>query len=100
MVSFLHEALLQLFRNNPHLAPDLLREALHQGVPAHTIAQLEPAELNQLTPVQFQADLVVRLANNKPVLGIVVEIQLQSDLRKWFTWPAYLINLRSRLRCP
>jgi len=42
----------------------------------------------------------VLLVNGKPVLGIVVEVQLQKDPRKPFTWPVYVVNLRARLSCP
>jgi hypothetical protein len=34
MPSLTHDALLQLFRNRPTLAPELLRDALHTAVPA------------------------------------------------------------------
>jgi hypothetical protein len=34
------------------------------------------------------------------VLGIVVEVQLQRDDRKRFTWPVYVAGLRARLACP
>jgi hypothetical protein len=44
MLSQLHEALLQLFRNRPRLAPELLREALQQELPRFTrAAPLTPA---------------------------------------------------------
>jgi hypothetical protein len=34
------------------------------------------------------------------VLGIVIEVQLQRDDRKRFTWPVYVAGLRARLECP
>jgi hypothetical protein len=37
---------------------------------------------------------------NTPVLGIVVEVQLSSDEDKRYVWPAYVANLRARIRCP
>ena len=37
---------------------------------------------------------------DKPVLGVVVEVQLGSDEGKHWTWPVYLATLRARLRCP
>src|SRR5690606_6655796 len=43
---------------------------------------------------------VVLLVDGKPVLGIVVEVQLQPDARKRFTWPVYVTGLRARLECP
>ena len=34
------------------------------------------------------------------MLGIVVEVQLQTDPDKLFSWPVYVTTLRARLRCP
>ncbi len=39
-------------------------------------------------------------APRKPVLGIVVEAQLQSDTDKRYSWPVYATGLRARIRCP
>lgn len=55
MPSLHHEALLQLFRNRPLLAPELLREAL----PPFSEARLESAELTDIQPAEYRADLVV-----------------------------------------
>jgi hypothetical protein len=43
---------------------------------------------------------VVLLLSGVPVLGIVVEVQLQPDDRKRFVWPVYVANLRARMECP
>ena len=37
MPSYLHEALLMLFRNRPALAPELLRDALHVELPDYEL---------------------------------------------------------------
>src|SRR5690606_16923612 len=57
-------------------------------------------DLTQTVPTEYHADLVVLLANDEPVLGIVLEVQLKPDERKTFTWPAYVVNLRARFQCP
>jgi hypothetical protein len=44
MPSFLHEALLMLFRNRPALAPELLRDALHVPLPDYTEVRIDPAK--------------------------------------------------------
>jgi hypothetical protein len=98
--SLQHEALLLLFRNRPALAPELLRDALHVPVPTYSEAHLESSDLTDLSPAEYRADLVVLLVEGKPVLGIVVEVQLQRDDRKRFTWPVYVAGLRARLGCP
>lgn len=100
MPSQLHEALLLLFRNRPMLAPELLRDALHVELPAYTDVRIDSADLTDIQPAEYRADLVVLLLNGKPVQGIVVEAQLSRDERKPFVWPVYVTNLRARLECP
>lgn len=99
MVSQLHEALLQLFRNRPALAPELLRDALHLDLPDYTEVRVDSADITEVQPAEYRADLVVLLFRGVPVFGIIVEVQLSRDDRKPFVWPAYVINLRARLRC-
>ena len=95
----MHEVLLQLFRNRPELAAELLREALRLEIPAYTEVRVESADFTQLAPTEYHADLVVLLSNGAPVLGVVVEVQLSPKSRKRFTWPLYLSTLRARLEC-
>lgn len=98
MPSQLHEALLLLFRNRPGLAAELLREAFGIDVPEHAVAQVESAELTDVQPAEYRADLVVLLDGE--ALGIVIEVQLSADERKRFVWPCYVANLRARRRLP
>jgi hypothetical protein len=100
MPSQLHEALLLLFRNRPPLAAELLRDALHIELPAYSEIRIEPADLTQLQPAEYRADLVVLLYRGTPVLGIVVEVQLQPDDDKRYSWPVYTCGLRARFKCP
>src|SRR5262245_1409293 len=93
MPSQLHEVLLELFRNRPLLAPELLRDALHVELPTFAEARIDSADLNDLQPASYQADLVVRLIETVAVLGIVVEVQSSPKERKRFVWPAYVANL-------
>jgi len=97
--SQLHEILVMLFRNRPELAPLLLEEALHVELPKYTEVRIESAQLTDVIPAEYRADLVVLLINGKPVLGIIVEVQLQPDERKRFSWPVYVAGLRARLEC-
>jgi hypothetical protein len=99
MPSHLHEALLLLFRNRPALAPELLRDALHVELPAYSDVRIDSADLTDIQPAEYRADLVVLLLHDKPVFGIVVEVQLAPDDHKRFVWPVYVVNLRARLRC-
>jgi hypothetical protein len=96
----LHEALLLLFRNRPALAPELLRDALRVALPTYTDVRIDSAELTEIQPAEYRADLVILLLDGISVLGIVVEAQLSPDERKRFVWPAYVVNLRARLEAP
>ncbi|SEK98690.1 hypothetical protein SAMN05444354_103249 [Stigmatella aurantiaca] len=100
MASMQHEGLLLLFRHRPTLAPELLRDALGLGLPAWSEARVESAELTEVVPTEYRADLVVLLLEGKPVFAIVVEVQLSRDEDKRKTWPLYLTSLRSRVSCP
>ena len=57
------------------------------------------ADLTDVQPAEYRADLVVLLLDGLPVLGIVVEVQLSQDDRKRFVWPVYAASLRARLKC-
>src|SRR5690606_4254376 len=97
MPSQMHEALLLLFRNRPTLAPELLRDALGIDMPAYTEARIDSADLTDIQPAEYRADLVVLLIEHAPVHAVIVEMQLSPDPRKPFVWPSYVTNLRSRL---
>jgi hypothetical protein len=56
--------------------------------------------LTDVLPAEYRADVVVLLVDGKPVLGIVVEVQLGHDERKRFSWPMYVAGLRARFECP
>jgi len=101
MPSQLHESHLLLFRNQPTLAAELIRDALGVTLPAFREARVVSADLTDLQPAEYRADMVIQLlSKDTPVYGIVVEVQLSVDDRKRFVWPAYVANLRARLECP
>ena len=99
MVSFEHEVLLSLFQTRPLLAAEVLR-LLGVAVPAYTSVRTESADLTDVAPTAYRADLVVVLEDGGSVLGVVVEVQLDWDPRKRYSWPVYAATLRARLRCP
>jgi hypothetical protein len=100
--SSLHEDLVDLFRGRPTLAPTLLADALGVALPAHCEARVVESTLNDRMPTEYRADLVVELSDGEGrlVLAIILEIQLDYDQNKPFTWPAYVGTLRARKRCP
>ena len=100
MPSIQHEAMVQLFRNRPGLAAQLLERALGLRVPAHREARLADATLTQVEPTEYLADAVIVLHDQqRAVHAIVVEVQLGIDAEKTWSWPAYATTLRSRERC-
>lgn len=88
-----------LFRNRPELAPELLSQVLGVKLPEYTDLKLESADLTEVVPTEYRADLVVLLVDEQPVLGIVIEVQLRPDPKKRYSWPAYLAILRDRVQC-
>lgn len=100
MPSRLHEDLLRLFQNRPALAAELARDALQLKLPEYARARVDSTNLSDLRPAEYRADLVVLLMQNDPVHGIVLEVQLAKDEDKEYVWPAYVCNLRNRIRAP
>lgn len=101
MPSNLHEMLLELFRARPSLAPELLSEVLGRPLPEFGSVRLEPADCTDVAPTEYRSDAVVVLSDgHRPVLAVVVEVQLGRDGDKRWTWPVYVATLRARLRCP
>jgi hypothetical protein len=102
MPSWEHEGIVELFRNDPQLAAELLAGPLGVSMPAFAEARIEDSSMTDLQPAETHADLVVTLRdeNGAPVLGIIVEVQRQEDNDKLFSWPAYAALLRRSLRAP
>lgn len=100
MSTIQHEAWLALLRHRPSLAAELLSEVLGVELPPWRAARLSSAELSELEPAPYRADLVVVLEAESPVLAIVVEVQLRRKADKRLRWPQYLAGLRAELGCP
>ncbi|MEJ1963862.1 MAG: DUF4351 domain-containing protein [Gammaproteobacteria bacterium] len=100
MPSQLHESHLLLFRNQPTLAADLIRGALGATLPPYREARVVSADLTDVQPAEYRADMVIQFSDDRPVYAVIVEVQLSPNGRKPFVWPAYVANLRARLECP
>jgi hypothetical protein len=101
MPSHLHEMLVEMFRDRPVLAAELLAGPLGIKVPTFQEAHVSPSELNDVTPTEYRADLVVSFTDGETVvLAVVLEAQLRKDRRKRRSWPAYVATLYARLGCP
>ena len=99
MPSMLHEAIVTLFRNRPTLAAELL---VRVGVPVPYAGEgrVHEADLTQIVPTEYRADLVVVHGEGMDGVAVVLEVQLAPDPDKPFVWPLYQAALRARLRLP
>jgi len=96
-----HEILVDLFKNRPSLAAEILAEVLGVSLPPYSEARLASADLTEIQPAEYRADVVVVLLDHDtPVRTIVVEVQLAVDTRKRFSWPAYVTVSRAIHGCP
>lgn len=95
-----HEIPLRLVQNQPAMAPVLL-ESLGVEVPNHTEALNTGSALTNCDPKEFNSDGAVVLRNGtENVMAVVVERQNGHDSDKRRSWPAYLVTLHVRLKCP
>jgi hypothetical protein len=99
--SFDHEILVELFREDGRLAPELLRRCAGISV-EHARVEHRSIDLSQVVPTEYRADdaLVLLHRNGSATTAVVVEVQLDEDSDKLRTWPVYISALRARLRCP
>jgi hypothetical protein len=97
-----HNAIVEMFRENPELAPRLLALLFHVDVPPHASVAVVESSLDQLIPVEFRADLVLELrdTNGVVVLAVVLEVQRDKDPDKEYSWPVYVSVVRAKKRCP
>jgi hypothetical protein len=101
MPTLQHNALVEMFRDNPELGPRLLATLFHIDVPPHASVNVVEASLDQLVPIEFRADLVLELRDEKgeSVLAIVLEVQRDKDPDKKYSWPVYVAVVRATKRC-
>ncbi|XYH97741.1 hypothetical protein ACMHYB_59985 [Sorangium sp. So ce1128] len=96
-----HNGLVDMFRENPSLAPHFLKILFHLDLPPYATVAVVEASLDQLIPVEFRADLVLELRDERGalVLSIVLEIQRDIDRRKRYSWPVYVAVVRAQKEC-
>src|SRR3954465_10705249 len=101
MPSMAHEILVDLFKNRPSLAAEILIEALGVSLPDYTEARIASADLTEIQPAEYRADIVVILFyNGNPIRVVIVEVQLTADPKKRLSWPAYVTVARAVHGCP
>src|SRR5262245_43804727 len=101
MPSMAHEVLVDLFKNRPSLAAEILAEVLGADLPPYTGARLASTDLTEIQPAEYRADaVVVLLDGDLPVKVVIVEVQLAADPGKRLSWPAYVTVSRAIHGCP
>lgn len=101
MPSMAHEILVDLFKNRPSLAAEILVEVLGLALPDYTEARIASADLTETQPAEYRADIVVLLfRDGAPVRVVIVEVQLAANPRKRLSWPAYVTVARAVHGCP
>jgi hypothetical protein len=103
MASFAHDGPLDLLRKRPRQVAAMLRETLGLELPRFATASPTDSNFTQIRPAAFYADLTITLhgggRDRRPVMGIIIELQLNRDGRKRRSWPLYAAALHARLRC-
>ncbi len=97
--SLTHEGLIELFRERPQMAVDLLRTLVTE-LPDFDDVQINSSDLGTPVPAEYRADLVLLLVDDKPVFAIVIEAQLSIEKKKLLSWPVYVTRIHARFGCP
>ena len=98
----LHEAPLELLRQNPRLAAALLAGTPGLAIPGGPTATLAPGDVTAGLPLELRADAVILLRGKPGRLAVVAECQLSSSgiKAKRRVWPAYVTQARAQHNCP
>jgi hypothetical protein len=97
-----HNGLVEMFRDNPDLAPHLLATLFGLAFPPYATVGVVESSLDQMAPVELRADLVLELrdASGVLVLAIVLEVQRDDDPDRKYAWPVHVTIVRAKKRCP
>ncbi len=94
-----HEVLVELFRERPELARELLSRCA--GIELVGTATISSSDLSQISPTQYRADAVIVFEQaGVNAVAVIVEVQRSPDKDKCYSWPVYVAALRAKLRCP
>jgi hypothetical protein len=103
MPSIPHEGPLDLVRQHPEIAVDLIQGTAGIKLPGRVAVSLAPTDMSAVVPVQYLADMVVLIsdaATGRPVLAVIIEPQLRDSKTKRYSWPVYVTTARRVARCP
>lgn len=98
-----HEGPVDLVREHPEIAVELVRGRPGVKLPAQPTVSLAPTDMSAVVPVQYLADMVVLIsdaATGQPALAVIIEPQLRDEETKRFSWPVYVATARRINKCP
>jgi hypothetical protein len=101
MPSARHQAIVELLRERPSLAVELLRGPGGVRVPSAARVATVERTFSEMHPPEYSADLVLQLSRGRFRLACVVEAQLRGGQRvqrdKLSAWPRYAATLWAEL---
>ena len=103
MPSITHEGPLDLVRQHPEIAVELIQGTDGIDLPGQVAVALAPTDMSAVVPVQYLADMVVLLSDEvtrEPVLAVIIEPQLRDSETERFSWPVYVTTARRVSQCP
>src|ERR1017187_1033555 len=103
MPSIPHEGPLDLVRQHPELAVELVQGIAGITLPSRVAVSLAPTDMSAVVPVQYLADMVVLItdaATGEPALAVIIEPQLPDSDTKRYSWPGYHPTARPIPKCP
>lgn len=98
-----HDALVELFRDRPALAGELLGvlvPSVKWGARVLREAAVVSQSFEQIQPATYAADLVVTFGERAPRAVVIVEVQRRRSKEKRRSWPLYVAHLWARYGCP
>jgi hypothetical protein len=98
-----HEGPLDLVREHPEIAVELVRGTSGIELPGQLAVALAPTDMSAVVPVQYLADMVVLVsdaATGEPALAVIIEPQLRDSETKRYSWPVYVATARRVSKCP
>jgi len=102
MPSLEHQCLAKLLAESPQLVPTLVRRVFGIDIPPGIVTYQAPETVRELDFPDLVADGAVLVHDDDSGIreAFVIEVQLEPDKDKRYSWPMYVVGTRRRLRCP
>jgi hypothetical protein len=79
MPSQFHEALVELFRERPMLAAELVGSVFGVALPRDEGVEIVAASFGEVRPPEYSADLVLAVGSGEHRIAIILEVQLDAE---------------------